>query len=94
MMSYKPIGTLPVFCPGCSKRLALPDIGPRFAQPPDEGYTVRASLDIECPCGDVIGIVYQGRQPVLIWWRPKKPIVVDRTIAGDPSALWEGFERR
>jgi hypothetical protein len=53
-------------CPGCEHGIQIPDIGAR--RPP--------GTECLCSCGDEIGVLYTKDGPVLIWWRPSKPIVV------------------
>jgi hypothetical protein len=53
-------------CPGCESIIAIPDIGART--PP--------GTEVACPCGDSIGVLYTTHGPVLIWWKPNRPIVV------------------
>lgn len=53
-------------CPGCEVKLTVPDIGART--PP--------GTEVDCACGDSIGVLYTKHGPVLIWWRPSRPIVV------------------
>jgi hypothetical protein len=53
-------------CPGCQGVVAIPDIGART--PP--------GTEVLCACGDTIGVLYTDDGPVLIWWRPRRPIVV------------------
>jgi hypothetical protein len=59
-------------CPGCGKDVPVPDIGAR--NPP--------GTEITCSCGDVFGILYIKRDPVLIWWQPSRPITV-RNVRDD-----------
>lgn len=47
-------------------KLTVPDIGART--PP--------GTEVDCACGDSIGVLYTKHGPVLIWWRPSRPIVV------------------
>jgi hypothetical protein len=53
-------------CPGCNHDVTIPDIGART--PP--------GTEVACSCGDAFGVLYAKQGPVLIWWRPSRPIVV------------------
>lgn len=55
-----------VHCPGCNCAVPIPDIGART--PP--------GTEVVCTCGDAIGVLYTKEGPVLIWWRPSRPITV------------------
>lgn len=59
-------------CPGCTEVVAIPDIG--ACAPP--------GTEVACPCGDLIGVLYTKLGPVLIWWKPSRPIVV-RNVADE-----------
>lgn len=65
----------PIRCPGCEHLIPLPDIGAR--EPP--------GTEIPCACGDTIGVLYTKDGPVLVWWRPSRPIFVRRVPDDDLS---------
>jgi hypothetical protein len=61
-----------VHCPGCDRDVTVPDIGPRT--PP--------GIEIDCACGDAFGVLYSDHEPVLIWWKPSRPLII-RNIKDD-----------
>jgi hypothetical protein len=59
-------------CPGCDHDITIPDICSRT--PP--------GTEIACACGDAIGVLYTKDGPILIWWRPSRPVYA-RIVSDD-----------
>lgn len=71
-------------CDGCGDDVQIPDLG--AVAPP--------GTEVNCACGDALGILYRKSGPVVIWWRPSRPQMVRVIDSSEQPRLEEAMAAR